>query len=252
MRTTPRTTTTRAAGRAILAALPLLATAAAGCVSREVRPVPVQRVHASYSTPLVEVARPAGGDGAPRGGVTTRVGDSLRYVYADGIVEIHTAMLADRVALAITNRTDDPLTVVWSEARFAVGEGEPSAVLRAGSGRPRPDRRPRPSVIAPRRTLTDAVLPAARLVRRAGHDGPFGWRRGGWDHAPLIAAASATLSAPPGSNAAAAQRAAFVDSVRAMLGRRVGVVLPVRRGGTTTAYTLWFTVDGAAVVDAVE
>ena len=255
MRSTLHTARTRRrfSSRRVLAASLLPASLAlGGCVSSSARPAPVQRLHAAYSTPLVEVARPAVDSTAPRGGVTTRLGDSLRYVYADSVVEIHTAMLTDRVALAITNRTDEPITVVWSDAAFADYEGEPGAVLRAGGRRPRHGRAQPPSVIRARRTLVDAVLPATRVVKREGREGPFGWRRGGWDHAPLIAAASATLSAPPGSSAAADQRAAFVASVQAMMGKRVGVVLPMRHGGTTTAYTLWFTVNGAAVVDSVE
>ena len=225
------------------------------CVGASARPVPVERLQATYSTPLVEVARPSSSSGAGAregGGVTTRIGDSLRYVYADGLLEIRTAMQTDRIALAVTNRGDDALTVLWNDARYADHDGVLSTMTRAaarrvGRGRPQPS-----SVIAARRTLTGALLPSTRVGRRPGSEGPFGWRRGGWEHAPLIAAATATLSAPRGSAAAAEQRAAFVASVRAMMGKRVGVVIPVRSRGVVTAYTLWFTVDGAAVVEAVE
>jgi hypothetical protein len=235
----------RAVRRAVR--LLLLPLAIAACVNQ---PREQRVLRAAYSTPLVEVALPAGA-----GGETTRVatseltiGDSLRYVFADSVVEIRTAMLADRVALSITNRTDGELTVDWDAARYADYDGGVGKVMRAAGKRRRGGQRP--SVIPAKRTLTEAVLPDSRVVHVDGRDGPFGWKRGGWGHAPLMTVWSTTVFGAPDTPDAVRQREAFLADVQAMMGKRIGVMIPLRSGsGVASAYTLWFTVQGAAVVE---
>lgn len=232
----------RLARAALLPALLLLL--AAACVTRG---APRRTLQAGYATPLVEVVGSAEGDTTTASG-TALLGDSLRYRYADSVVEIRTAMLADRVALTITNRTDEPLTIVWEDARYTDLDGGTSAVSRAEGRRGRRRAEP-PTVIAPRRTFAGAVLPDSRVVHYPGRDGPFGWQPGGWGNAPLLTVWSATVTGEPGSPAAERQRDAFLADVRDMMGKRVGVMIPLRSGGVARDYTLWFAVRGAAVVE---
>lgn len=219
--------------------------ALAGCVARR---TPSQVLQAGYSTPLVEVARPAG-DGEVRAPGTAVLGDSLRYSYADSIVEIRTAMLADRVALAITNRTDEEMTVVWEDARYADYDGALATVTRAEGRRGRRSAAEAPTVIPPRRTFVGAVLPDSRVVHYPGREGPFGWKSGGWGHAPLMTVWSTTVSGARDSPDAVRQRESFVASVRDMMGKRIGVMIPLRSRGMASTYTLWFAVQGAAVIE---
>jgi hypothetical protein len=226
-----------------LAAL-LSALLLAACVTRG---TPSRTLRAGYATPLVEVVGSAEGATASTPG-TALIGDSLRYSYADSVVEIRTAMLDDRVALSITNRTDAPLTIVWEEARYTDFDGETTTVSRAEGRRGRRRAEP-PTVIAPRRSFVGAVLPDSRVVHYPGRDGPFGWQPGGWGNAPLLTVWSTTVTGEPGSPGAERQRDAFLADVREMMGKRIGVMIPLRSGGVARDYTLWFAVRGAAVVE---
>ena len=170
MRSSNVSATVRAA---LLAAAACAASVASvACVSPNVVPTASRTVWASYGAALVEVARPAGT--AERWGAASaiRVGDSLRYVYADSLVEIRTAVLHDRVAIAVTNRGAEPIEVAWSDAVFVDHEGrldrmtptEPAAA---------------PGAVPPGATRADALLPVSRVVHRAASEGAYGWRRGG-------------------------------------------------------------------------
>ena len=240
MRSSNVSATVRAA---LLAAAACAASVASvACVSPNVVPTASRTVWASYGAALVEVARPAGT--AERWGAASaiRVGDSLRYVYADSLVEIRTAVLHDRVAIAVTNRGAEPIEVAWSDAVFVDHEGrldrmtptEPAAA---------------PGAVPPGATRADALLPVSRVVHRAASEGAYGWHRGGWEQAPLFPASSVTVWGEPGSTAVARQRAAFQAKVEAMLGRRVAIVLPVASRGAVNVYTLWFAVQSAALVE---
>jgi hypothetical protein len=231
-----------ASWRSLVALLVTLQLAA--CVSRG---TPQRTLRAGYATPLVEVVGSAEGTTASTPGAEL-LGDSLRYRYADSVVEIRTSMLADRVALAILNRTDEPLTIVWDEARYTDFDGETTTVSHA-SGR-RGKRQSEPStVIPPRRSFVGAVRPDSRVVHYPGSEGPFGWKPGGWGNAPLLTVWTATVTGEPGSPDVERQREAFLADVKEMMGKRIGVMIPVRSGGGARDYTLWFAVRGAAVID---
>ena len=226
-------------------ALALCAPLLAACVTRG---TPRHTLRAGYATPLVEVVGSAEGATATAPG-SASPGDSLRYRYADSVVEIRTSMLADRVALSITNRTDAPLTIVWEDARYTDFDGETTTVSRAEGRRGRQRGAEPPTVIAPGHTFVGAVLPDSRVVHYPGRDGPFGWKPGGWGNAPLLTVWSATVTGEPGSPDATRQRDAFLADVRDMMGKRIGVMIPLRSGDVSRDYTLWFAVRGAAVVE---
>lgn len=234
---------------ALLAAIPVAASVA--CVTRV---TPSRTLRASYATPLVAVAGASEG-AMERAADSALLGDSLHYRYADSVVEIRTAMLADRVALRITNLTDEPLTIVWEDARYTDFDGETTTVSRAEGKRakgavPVAQRAVEPpTVIGPHRTFVGAVLPDSRVVHYPGHDGPFGWRSGGWGNAPLMTVWSTTVTGVPGSPDAERQREAFVSDVRDMMGKRIGIMIPLRSGEVSRDYTLWFAVRGASIID---
>lgn len=235
----------RAVARLSLATL-LGATTLAACVTPA---TPRRTLRAGYATPLVEVVGSVEGGGVAGESGVALLGDSLRYRYADSVVEIRTAMLTDRVALAITNRTDSALTIAWEHARYTGFDGETTTVSRAEGRRGRRRGGEPPTVIPPHRTFVGAVLPDSRVVHFPGRDGPFGWEPGGWGNAPLMTVSSATVTGEPGSPDAVRQRDGFLDGVREMMGKRIGVMIPLRGGGLARDYTLWFAVRGAAVVD---
>jgi hypothetical protein len=227
----------------------ILLAASTACVTRG---TPSRTLRASYATPLVAVGGAGAGESAAD---PARLGDSLAYSYADSVVEIRTAMLADRVALRITNLTDEPVTIVWEEARYTDFDGETTTVSRAEGRRAKGSvpvaQRPAepPTEIGPHRTFIGAVLPDSRVVHYPGHDGPFGWQPGGWGNAPLMTVWTATVTGAPGSPDAERQRDAFLSDVRDMMGKRIGVMIPLRWGEQARDYTLWFAVRGAAVID---
>jgi hypothetical protein len=210
----------------------------------------VRHARAAYASALVEVSRPE--ETTARWGAVERIarGDANRYVYEDSMVRVLIAADSQSIRFAMTNKTQHPVAILWDEVRFVDTEGKTSKVMHAGT-KPEDRELPQtPSVIAARATFDGAAWPIDRLWRTMG----FRYQVGnstvrvppGWAHRALVS--------PDYSGATEAKRnvpftpdSAWVARVRANVGRRMGLVLPLQVEGVTNAYTFWFRVTDAAV-----
>jgi hypothetical protein len=209
----------------------------------------VRTISATYSSALVEVGRP--GEARARWGAVARIapGDSNRYVYEDAMVRVRIAAGDESIRFAITNKTEHAITIIWDDARFIDTDGKVSKVMHVGTKHEDREQPQAPSVIGARQTVDDAAWPNDRVWRTAGHGYMVGktYHRVSprWAHFGLVSPEAATVEAKP--DVPFTPDSAFVSRVRANVGKRMRLVLPLQIEGVTNEYAFWFEVTDTSL-----
>lgn len=205
-----------------------------------------QYATATYEVALVEVERPTAT--RERWGDRTQIvlGDSSRYQYEDDLVDVRMGFVSDQIVFLLRNKTAHSLKVIWDEAAYIDYDGELTRVMHEGTSYADRNASQPPSIVPARQTLTDLIAPNNRVYYREGFYGRYYSSPGGWDHLPLILPYRREV--PVGSASGPSTAIAdFRREAEELVGKRVGVLLPLEIEGVTNEYTFWFEIKGATV-----
>jgi hypothetical protein len=198
---------------------------------------------ARYTTGLVEVGRSA--TTKQRYGKTDAItiGDSARYTFEDGLAAVQVAALFNAVRVDVRNKTDHSIKVVWDEASFIDLDGRLSRVMHIGVKYADRNASQPPSVIPAHQHLADDVFPTDRVFFSEA----YGRTPAGWHNGSLLRPISTVVTVQPGAPTPVVPDS-FATAVRARIGKRFGILIPLEVEGAKHEYTFWFTVKDAAVV----
>lgn len=230
-------------GRGTVGILLLVSTSAlGGCMSM----LAPQYATATYDVALVEVERPTAT--RERWGDRTQIelGDSSRYHYEDDLIDARMAFTENQILFILRNKTDHSVKLIWDEAAYIDYDGALTKVMHEGTKYVDRNAAQPPSIIPARQSLTDLIAPNNRVYYREGYYGRYYSNPGGWEHAPLILPYQKAISPGPSSGPSPVI-AALRQEAEGMVGKRVGVLLPLEIEGVTNEYTFWFEIKSAHV-----
>ncbi|MCZ6471994.1 MAG: hypothetical protein O6934_01015 [SAR324 cluster bacterium] len=122
-----------------------------------------------YDIPLQKVLK---GEGGSAEIVTTIIGgakeqDETKYIFEDNAMRMEWHTSVDFHHFKLTNKTDQDITILWGEAAYLF-PGRPSERIGHFSGGAiiRTTDSGKPSVVAARATIKDAVFPARKSLLR--------------------------------------------------------------------------------------
>lgn len=192
-------------------------------------------MQANYDLGLASVDQPAQlGD---RYGDVERqvVGDSVKYVYSDSLLEVTWIPTPLRVGFILENRTEHSMKIIWDEAAFVAPNGQTSRVMHKGIRLINRNESQPPTVIAAGSKLVDMVAPTDYVDEPSGNDG---WRQEAfldpYRLTPLEAKNDDTVEE-------------FRHGVLGNQGSEFRILLPLEIEGEVNEYTFTFEVRDASV-----
>ncbi len=205
----------------------------------------------SYSLVLVKVERPK--ETRERWGEIEKIelSEKDKYHYEDNLIDSYFLVLQDRIAFEIRNKTEHSIKLVWDEASFIDLDGSASRVMHSGVRYIDRNASQPPSVIPGKGTLSDVILPTNRVWYRKGYYGTYYSKAGGWEHLGLIQPQFEIAKRAPSQTTSIAASDSLKTKAAGVVGKRIGVLLPLQIQGTVNEYTFWFEVKSYSILKPV-
>ena len=197
---------------------------------------------ARYTAGLTEVARSSTTKQRYGKADAITAGDSARYTFEDGLAVVEVAALYGAVRLDVRNKTDHSIKVIWDEASFIDLDGRLSRIMHIGVKFVDRNASQPATVIPAHQHLADDIFPTDRVYFREA----YGSTPAGWHNASLLRPMNTVVTVQPGAPTPTPPDS-FTTAVRARIGKRFGVLIPLEVEGAKHEYTFWFAVKDATV-----
>jgi hypothetical protein len=146
--------------------------------------------------------------------------------FEDGFVKIVWTPTALEVALELTNKTSNPIKIIWDDAKFIDSEGNQQRAIHSKVKLSEVDKPQEPSIVEQSGSLSDTVIPADNIIYRDAR----------WQKKPMF------------PNFAVSRKAEhFDDDVQAFVGKSFKVILPLETDGTVHEYSFTFKISDVEV-----
>ncbi|MFH1754636.1 MAG: hypothetical protein ABIA59_02935 [Candidatus Latescibacterota bacterium] len=183
---------------------------------------------ANYDIGLVKADRPVGAVESYGKHDILKVeedGPDLSY-FEDGLVKIIWTPTAEEVAFEITNKTTNPITIVWEQAKFIDDAGAAHRTVHSGVSYTAVSDPQEPSIIKANETHRDLIFSADNIFYSDAR----------WQRKPMFQTFAMSRNAEN-----------FDADIQANVGKSFSVVLPLAVNGTVHEYSFAFEVTGVQV-----
>jgi hypothetical protein len=147
--------------------------------------------------------------------------------FEDGFVKIMWIPTAEEIALELTNKTAQPIKILWDDAKIIDDKGDQHRIIRSGIEYSKADQALIPSMVEANGTIKEKVFPADNLFYSDAR----------WQRKPMF------------PNFAVSRKAEhFDENVQEYVGKSFKILLPLETSGTVHEYSFTFAVSSVEVV----
>ena len=147
-------------------------------------------------------------------------------LFEDGLVKIVWTPTAYDAAFELTNKTDQPIKILWDNAMFIDETGTHHRAVHADVDRSEADEFQEPALVEPNGKYKDAIFPAGSYVYRSGN----------WHKKPIFPTLSISRQAD-----------SMEQEASEYIGKSFQVILPLEVDNTANEYIFTFKVSNVEV-----
>lgn len=176
--------------------------------------------------------------------------EKTKYRYEDDLFEGVFIVTSDRIVCELKNKTDHSIKIIWDEASFIDINGNSGRIMHSGVKYVDRNSSQPPSVIPAHGKFNDVILPSDRVWYREGYYGTYYSKSGGWEHLGLIQP-QFEITDPILERSQVTMSDTLESTAGELIGKKIGVLLPLAIEGVVNEYTFWFEVSDYNMLNPV-